>query len=144
MTTSIALAGVIENVTYSDGAVWAAEGDVGTIVRIDPTTNEKRVYRLGHHLEGVAADKGVVAVGVQQSAQDVTAGLKGRIVHLALKDDYLDWSSPDPAAVANGVQPVPGPVPLRDLREALQLPRCPRGRGEATRARSCCRLAPRL
>jgi ABC-type transport system substrate-binding protein len=105
VTTSIALAGVIENVTYSGGAVWAAEGDVGTIVRIDPTTNAKRVYRLGHHLVGVAAEKGVVAVGVQQSAQDVTAGLKGRIVQLALKDDYLDWSSPDPAAVQTAFNP---------------------------------------
>jgi ABC-type transport system substrate-binding protein len=85
--------------------VWAAEGDAGRIVRIDPTTNEKRAYRLGHHLVGVAADKGVVAVGVQQSAQDVTAGLKGRVVHLALKDDYLDWSSPDPAAVQTAFNP---------------------------------------
>ena len=74
MTTSIELAGVIENLTYSDGAVWAAEGDAGTVVRIDPTTNAKRAYRLGHHLAGVAAHNGVVAVGVQQSAQDVTAG----------------------------------------------------------------------
>ncbi len=96
---------MIENVTYSGGAVWAAEGDVGTIVRIDPTTNEQRVYRLGHHLDGVAAGNGVVAVGVQQSAQDVTAGLKGRIVHLALKDDYLDWSSPDPAASQTAFNP---------------------------------------
>ncbi len=46
---------MIENVTYSDGAVWAAEGDAGTIVRIDPTTDEQRVYRLGHHLAAVAA-----------------------------------------------------------------------------------------
>jgi ABC-type transport system substrate-binding protein len=105
VTTSIELSGVIENVTYSGGAVWAAEGDAGRIVRIDPTTNEKRVYQLGHHLVGVAAEKGVVAVGVQQSAQDVTTGLKGRVVHLALKDDYLDWSSPDPAAVQTAFNP---------------------------------------
>jgi DNA-binding SARP family transcriptional activator/ABC-type transport system substrate-binding protein/streptogramin lyase len=105
VTTSIKLAGVIENVTYSGSAVWAAEGDAGTIVRIDPTTDEQRVYRLGHHLAGVAAGNGVVAVGVQQSAQDVTAGLKGRVIHLALKDDYLDWSSPDPAATQTAFNP---------------------------------------
>jgi ABC-type transport system substrate-binding protein len=103
--TSIELAGVIENVTYSGGAVWAAEGDAGTIVRIDPTTDERRVYRVGHHLAGVTAANGVVAVGVQQSAQDVTAGLKGRVIHLALKDDYLDWTSPDPAATQTAFNP---------------------------------------
>ena len=105
VTTSIELAGVIENVTYSDGAVWAAEGDAGTIVRIDPTTDEQRVYRLGHHLAGVAAGNGMVAVGVQQSAQDVTADMKGRVIRVALKDDYLDWSSPDPAATQTAFNP---------------------------------------
>jgi DNA-binding SARP family transcriptional activator/ABC-type transport system substrate-binding protein len=105
VTTSIELAGVIENVTYSGGAVWAAEGDAGRIVRIDPTTNQIRVYRLGHHVAGVAAANGVIAVGVQQSAQDATAGLKGRIVEVALKDDYLDWSSPDPAATQTAFNP---------------------------------------
>ena len=48
MATSIKLAGVIESLTYADGAVWAADGDAGTVVRIDPTTNAKRAYRLGH------------------------------------------------------------------------------------------------
>jgi DNA-binding SARP family transcriptional activator/ABC-type transport system substrate-binding protein/streptogramin lyase len=105
VTTSIELAGVIENVTYSGGAVWAAEGDAGRIVRIDPTTNQKRVYPLGHHVAGVAAANGVIAVGVQQSARDATAGLKGRVVQVALKDDYLDWSSPDPAATQTAFNP---------------------------------------
>ena len=100
VATSIGLAGVIENLTYADGAVWAAQGDAGTLVRIDATTNTKRAYRVGHHLIGVAARKGVIAVGVQESAADVTAGLKGRVVTVALKDDYLDWTSPDPAANA--------------------------------------------
>jgi DNA-binding SARP family transcriptional activator/streptogramin lyase len=105
VATSIELAGVVENLTYADGAVWAAEGDAGTLVRIDPTTNTKRVYRLGHHLIGVDARKGVVAVGVQESAQDVTAGLKGRVATVALKDDYLDWTSPDPAATQTAFNP---------------------------------------
>src|SRR5207245_9466601 len=105
VTTCISLACVIENVTYAVGAVCAAEGDAGRIVRLDPTTDGLRVYRLGHHLAGVAAGNGVVAVGVQQSAQDVTAGLKGRVIHLALKDDYLDWTSPDPAATQTAFNP---------------------------------------
>jgi DNA-binding SARP family transcriptional activator/ABC-type transport system substrate-binding protein len=105
VATSIGLAGAIENLTYADGAVWAAQGDAGTLVRIDATTNTKRAYRVGHHLIGVAARKGVVAVGVGESAADVTAGLKGRVVTVALKDDYLDWTSPDPAATQGAFNP---------------------------------------
>ena len=106
VTTSIALAGVIEELdVFRRRRVGGRRrrGNDRSHRSDDRTRND--VYRLGHHLEGVAAEKGVVAVGVQQSAQDVTAGLKGRIVHLALKDDYLDWSSPDPAAVQTAFNP---------------------------------------
>ena len=105
VVTSIQLAGVVENLTYSEGAVWAAEGDAGAVVRIDATTNAKRAYRVGHHLAGVAAHNGVVAVGVQESAHDATAGLNGRVVTVVLKDDYLDWTSPDPAATQSSFNP---------------------------------------
>ena len=35
----------------------------------------------------------------------MTAGLKGRVVTVALKDDYLDWTSPDPAANQSAFNP---------------------------------------
>ena len=75
---TINLAADPQALTYADGAVWAANGDAGTVVRIDSTTDAARSYPLGHDLQGVAVRKGIVAVGVQPSGQDVTAGLTGR------------------------------------------------------------------
>ena len=101
----VKLAVAAANMTYADGAVWAADGEAGTVVRIDPTTNETRSYALGHDLRSVAVRKGTIAVGVQPSGQDVAAGLKGRIVHIALGSNYLDWSSTDPAATQTAFNP---------------------------------------
>ncbi len=85
--------------------MWAAGGEAGTVVRIDPTTNATKTYALGHDLRTVAVRKGIIAVGVQPSGQDVTAGLKGRVVHVALGSNYLDWSSTDPAATQTAFNP---------------------------------------
>jgi DNA-binding SARP family transcriptional activator/ABC-type transport system substrate-binding protein/streptogramin lyase len=101
----VKLTAAAENLTYADGAVWAADGEAGTVVRIDPTTNETRSYALGHNLRSIAVRKGTIAVGVQPSGQDVTAGLRGRIVHVALGSNYLDWSSTDPAATQTAFNP---------------------------------------
>ena len=35
----------IKSLTYADGALWAALGEEGTVVRIDPTTDETRALR---------------------------------------------------------------------------------------------------
>ena len=105
LVTSIKVPATVENLTYADGALWAAEGEAGTVVRIDPTTDAQRTYELGHYVLGVAAHQGLVAAGVQESARDVTAGLEGRIVRVALKEDYLDWTSPDPAATQSSFNP---------------------------------------
>ena len=88
-----------ETVAYAAGAAWVADGEAGTVVRIDATTNAKRTYRLGHDLNGLAVDGDRVAVGVQPDAADVTAGLKGRVATIALKEDDLDASSTDPAGM---------------------------------------------
>jgi MarR-like DNA-binding transcriptional regulator SgrR of sgrS sRNA/streptogramin lyase len=95
---SIALPANVESLAYARGALWAADGEAGTVVRIDPTTNATRAYAVRHHLFGVAAGADRVAVGVQESDRDVTAGLTGRVLHVALRTDYLDWNSTDPAA----------------------------------------------
>jgi DNA-binding SARP family transcriptional activator/ABC-type transport system substrate-binding protein/streptogramin lyase len=101
----IKLAVAAEDLTYADGAVWAADGEAGTVVRVNSTTNEPRTYALGHDLRSLAVRKGTIAVGVQPSGQDVTAGLEGRIVHVALGSNYLDWSSTDPAATQTAFNP---------------------------------------
>ena len=102
---SIALPASAENLTYGDGALWVADGEAGTVVRIDPTTNATRSYALGHHVLGVAVHAGALAVGVQQSEQDVTAGLTGAVVRVALGSNQLDWTSTDPAATQYAFNP---------------------------------------
>ena len=101
--STIELPARIESLAYGDGALWVSEGEGGTVVRIDPTTDARRRYTIGHHLTGVDVRNGLVAVGVQPSAQDATAGLKGRIVRVARKDDTLFWSgaATDPALTAS-------------------------------------------
>jgi DNA-binding SARP family transcriptional activator/ABC-type transport system substrate-binding protein len=93
---STKLAGAIENLSYGNGAVWASE--TGAVVRIDAITNTPRTYPLGHQLFGVAVRKGLFAVGVQETDEergdDVVAGLKGRIVRVALGEGWLDTTDP--------------------------------------------------
>jgi DNA-binding SARP family transcriptional activator len=101
----VKLDAAVENMTYADGAIWAADGDSGSVVRIDPTTNATKKYTLGHDLRSVAVRKGIIAVGVQPSGHDVTAGLKGRVVHVALGSNNLDWTSTDPAAAQTAFNP---------------------------------------
>jgi ABC-type transport system substrate-binding protein len=96
VVSSIKLTAGIEDLRYADGALWASDGEAGTVTRIDPTTDATRSYALGHHLMGVAVHRGVLAVSVQPAGQDVTANLTGRVVVVALKVNDLDWSSTDP------------------------------------------------
>jgi DNA-binding SARP family transcriptional activator/ABC-type transport system substrate-binding protein/streptogramin lyase len=101
--TTIRLPAPAENLSFGDGAVWAAAGRAGAIVRIDPTTNATRTFRVGHHVYGATPHDGVVVVGVQRSAEDVTRGLGRRVVHVALKEDSLD--STDPLAAQTAFNP---------------------------------------
>jgi DNA-binding SARP family transcriptional activator/ABC-type transport system substrate-binding protein/streptogramin lyase len=102
---SITLKASAEDLTYAGGALWVADGEAGTVVRIDATTNAMRSYPLGHHLRGAAVRGGLVAVGVEQNEQDVTAGPTGKIVRVALGSNQLDWSSTDPAATQYAFNP---------------------------------------
>jgi DNA-binding SARP family transcriptional activator/ABC-type transport system substrate-binding protein/streptogramin lyase len=101
--STIRLPARIESLTYGDGSLWASEGEGGTVIRIDPTTDALRRYSIGHHLTGIDVHNGLLAVGVQPSAKDATAGLKGRIVRVARKDGTLFWSgaTTDPALTAS-------------------------------------------
>ena len=99
---TIELHAPVESVAYSDGALWAALGDSGTAIRVDPTTNEIREYRLGHSVTAVDADAGVIAVGVRDSVADVTRSLSGDVARVAKKGpDLFDSGAPvEPAFVA--------------------------------------------
>ena len=79
----------VKNLTYASGALWAAVGEGGSVIRIDPTTDALRTYDVGHNVVDVDVSGGLVATGVQPSARDVTAGLTGDIVRIGVKSPRL-------------------------------------------------------
>lgn len=103
--SSVKLGATVGTLDYADGAVWAAAGETGTLLRIDPTTDAIRSYRLGHNVVGSALHAGVLAVALQPAGRDVTAGLHGRIVTVALVEDDLDATSTDPLGVQFAFNP---------------------------------------
>ena len=90
--TTIKVPARVESIRYRDGALWVADGDAGAVIRIDPTTNGLKTYRIGHHVTGIDVHDGLVAVGVRPSDRDITSGLRGRIVRVAVKAPTLFWS----------------------------------------------------
>ena len=96
---TIALSSAVERLTYAEGALWATLGGDGTLARVDPTTNAVRRYDVGHFVTGVDARDGLVAVGVQASAEDATADLQGDIVWIGRKAGTLfdSGAATDPA-----------------------------------------------
>jgi DNA-binding SARP family transcriptional activator/streptogramin lyase len=96
---SFELPAAIKGIAYEDGALWAATGDDGTVIRIDGTTNATEAYEVGHHVRDVDVRDGVVAVAVQESAADVTDGLRGDVVSVGRKEESLfdSGAAPDPA-----------------------------------------------
>jgi DNA-binding SARP family transcriptional activator/ABC-type transport system substrate-binding protein/streptogramin lyase len=100
---TVKLPAQIVSLSFGDGALWATDGAGGSVFRIDPTTNARRRYALGHDLTGIDVRNGLVAVGVLPTATDATAGLTGRIVRVALAKNSLFWSGAptDPALYAS-------------------------------------------
>ena len=96
---SVKLAGAGDGLAYGDGALWATTGAAGAVTRIDPRTEAKKTFTVGHETGAVAVDGGRVAVGVGPSAADATAGLRGRVAHFISDTDWL-WDT-DPAVATN-------------------------------------------
>jgi DNA-binding SARP family transcriptional activator/ABC-type oligopeptide transport system substrate-binding subunit/streptogramin lyase len=86
---TVELPAPVKDVTYAAGALWAAIGERGLLLRIDPTTDARRPYVVGHQVTAVDAATGLVAAGVRPSTVDVTAGLKGDVVRVGLKSPQL-------------------------------------------------------
>ena len=136
---SVKLAGAGDGLAYGDGALWATTGAAGAVTRIDPRTEAKKTFTVGHETGAVAVDGGRVAVGVGPSAADATAGLRGRVAHFISDTDWL-WDT-DPAIATN---PWQWQLAVRDLREADELSRrtgagrlARPARGRGSSAESC-------
>lgn len=52
-------------VSYSDGAVWVRNEDVGTVTRIDPVTGNKTLFRFGHSVAAEVAGGGVLLTALE-------------------------------------------------------------------------------
>ena len=61
---SVKLAGSGGALNYGNGALWATTGAAGTVTRIDPRTNTKKTFAVGHETRAIAAADGLLAVGV--------------------------------------------------------------------------------
>lgn len=86
---TVNLGSPVVSLTYADRALWAALGDDGTAVRIDPTTDETREYDLGHSVTSVDARGGLVVAGVRHSIEDITGDLSGDVVWIGRKGGAL-------------------------------------------------------
>jgi DNA-binding SARP family transcriptional activator/ABC-type transport system substrate-binding protein/streptogramin lyase len=96
---SVRLSSAIKRIAYRGGALWAAVGEAGTVVRIDGATSAVRTYDVGHNVRDVDVDGDLVAAAVQENAEDVTAGLDGEIVWVGRKEESLfdSGAATDPA-----------------------------------------------
>jgi DNA-binding SARP family transcriptional activator/ABC-type transport system substrate-binding protein len=106
VVSSVKLGASVADLDYAEGALWAADGEGGRLVRIDPVTGAARPYRLGHSVMGTAVHDGVLALSVQPAGKDVTAGLEGRVAVVALPVDQLDATSTDPLGTQFAFNPV--------------------------------------
>ena len=106
LVETIELRGAVKSLTYAAGALWAALGDRGAVVRVDPTTNATKTYPVGHEVMDADVRNRRLAVGLQPSAADITAGLGGNVVRVGLKSPLLfeiggpNLPSTDPALYA--------------------------------------------
>jgi DNA-binding SARP family transcriptional activator/ABC-type transport system substrate-binding protein len=99
---TITLSAPIKRLRYANGALWAALGETGTVMRIDPTTGEKRTYEIGHSVSGVDVRNELVAAAVRpgpddqrQTIESVVGDLGGDVVWVGRKaDTFFDSGAP--------------------------------------------------
>ena len=121
--------------SYSEGMIWAANSDVGTVTGIDALTGARRTFRFDHPVQGVAAGSGVLTVtlGPGRTYEDVIDGLRGTVARFFVPSGQL--ARPDPASMfghvpdLGRVRNVRQPPELSRRAGARQLASATRGRG---------------
>src|SRR5919197_4021337 len=63
LVDTVELPAPAKDLAYATGALWAAVGERGLLIRIDPTTDARRPYTVGHDVTAVDAGRGLVAAG---------------------------------------------------------------------------------
>ena len=82
--------------SFSDGTLWVANSDVGTVTGIDAITGEQTTYRAGHPVGALAAGEGVVLLSVEPglSYEDTINALTGNVAKLFAPDSQLGQNDP--------------------------------------------------
>ena len=86
-------------VAIGPDSVWVANSGSGTISRIDPVSDAVTTIDVGHAPFSLVVEQGRVFFSTGESEGDVTAGLTGNIMHMTLREDFLD--DLDPATAQN-------------------------------------------
>jgi DNA-binding SARP family transcriptional activator/ABC-type transport system substrate-binding protein len=90
-------------VTFSDGAAWVNNGDVGTVTRIDATTGAQRSFATHHTISSAAAgaERVLIVVDHRRSYVEKLDALKGAVARLSVPIYAFD--PPDPALARNPI-----------------------------------------
>jgi len=82
--------------SYADGILWVANGDVGTVTGIDAVTGATRTFEFHHPVLTVGAGAGRVLVGLApgQTYDARVAALPGRVAKLLVQPYQLALNDP--------------------------------------------------
>jgi DNA-binding SARP family transcriptional activator/ABC-type transport system substrate-binding protein len=100
--SSVPIDGDGANLTFSNGALWVAEGISGKVTRIDPKSDATSSFVTGGLVLYVGVSEGLAAVAVDEGPPDLTKGVKGPILHVQMPTDNLKPTDPaidDPGGV---------------------------------------------
>ena len=121
---TIKLPSAIERLTYADGALWAALGGNGTVVRIDPTTDATRQYHVGHFVTASTYATGSSLSASGRALRMRPPTLRGHRLGRTEGTDALRQRGGNRSRVHGAhLGRAADAVPLCDVREAAQLPR---------------------
>ena len=84
------------SMSYAEGVLWVANGDVGTVTGIDAVTGATRTYRFHHPTPDVGAGAGRLLVSVKPGLtyDDLIAALRGRVAKLLVQPYQLADGDP--------------------------------------------------
>ncbi len=100
--SSVPIDGDGANLTFSNDALWVAEGISGKVTRIDPKSDATHSFVTGGLVLNVGVSEGLAAVAVDEGPPDLTKEVKGPILHVQMPTDYLKPTDPaidDPGGV---------------------------------------------
>jgi ABC-type transport system substrate-binding protein len=82
--------------TFSDGVMWIANEDDGSVTGINAVTGAMKQHHLGHRVRGVVAGTELVAAVDVTFEDDLSLLPNGRVLTLSAPESPLPFGTPDP------------------------------------------------